>query len=158
MPHVAAIGSNSHESSAGSDLLDLAHQHFCLADRCIINELAIERNRTSAELGGLIHGLDRPRQAVVRVPAKASYEEESEESDEASGEEAFPPQSQTFTCYATVTDTAGSKREVEEFRIHPNTIKELPTGQAALITKTPRAEACIVQVIPGPRDGTSDGS
>ena len=51
----------------------------------------------------------------------------------------------------------GSRREVEEFRIHPNTIKDLPTGRAVLITRTPRAAACIVQVVPGPRSGTSDG-
>ncbi len=50
----------------------------------------------------------------------------------------------------------GTMREVEEFRIHPNTIKDLPTGRAVLITKIPRAAACIVQVIPGPRDGSDD--
>ncbi len=51
----------------------------------------------------------------------------------------------------------GTMREVEEFRIHPNTIKELPTGRAVLITKIPRAQARVVQVIPGPRNGTRDG-
>jgi conjugal transfer pilus assembly protein TraD len=45
----------------------------------------------------------------------------------------------------------GSVREVEEFRIHPNTIKDLPTGRALLITKTPTAQAQVVQVAPGPR-------
>jgi hypothetical protein len=42
----------------------------------------------------------------------------------------------------------GSKREVEEFRIHPNTIKELPTGQAVLITKLPKSTSTIVQITP----------
>jgi hypothetical protein len=40
----------------------------------------------------------------------------------------------------------GTVKEVEEFRIHPNTIKELPTGRAILITKNPTAQARIVQV------------
>lgn len=44
--------------------------------------------------------------------------------------------------------TLGSKREVEEFRIHPNVIKELPTGKAILITKLPTASACLVRVRP----------
>lgn len=45
----------------------------------------------------------------------------------------------------------GTRREVEEFRIHPNVIKDLPTGRAVLITKIPTAAARIVQVIPGLR-------
>jgi type IV secretory pathway TraG/TraD family ATPase VirD4 len=40
----------------------------------------------------------------------------------------------------------GSMREVEQFRIHPNQIKELGTGQAVLITKLPAATAKIVRV------------
>lgn len=42
----------------------------------------------------------------------------------------------------------GTKRQVEEFRIHPNVLKELPTGQAVLITKTPTSSARIVQIEP----------
>ncbi|MBV9001220.1 MAG: DUF853 family protein [Solirubrobacterales bacterium] len=53
--------------------------------------------------------------------------------------------------------TLGSRREVEEFRIHPNVIKDLPTGRAVLITKTPVAAAGIVQVVPGPRGQNADG-
>jgi hypothetical protein len=60
-----------------------------------------------------------------------------------------------FNTYRKPT-TLGSRREVEEFRIHPNVIKDLPTGRAVLITKTPQAAACIVQVIPGPRDVVGD--
>jgi hypothetical protein len=48
----------------------------------------------------------------------------------------------------------GSRREVEEFRIHPNTIKDLPTGQAVLITKTPQADARIIQIMPELRNST----
>lgn len=47
----------------------------------------------------------------------------------------------------------GSKREVEEFRIHPNTIKELNTGQAVLITKLPRSTTTIVHVTPTNQHG-----
>ena len=42
----------------------------------------------------------------------------------------------------------GTKREVEQFRIHPNAIKELPTGHAVLITRTPRTTARIIRVKP----------
>lgn len=42
----------------------------------------------------------------------------------------------------------GTKREVEQFRIHPNTIKELPTGHAVLITRVPRTVARIIRVKP----------
>jgi hypothetical protein len=53
--------------------------------------------------------------------------------------------------------TLGSRREVEEFRIHPNTIKDLPTGRAVLITKTPQAAASVVQIFHGSRNGNSAG-
>ncbi len=42
----------------------------------------------------------------------------------------------------------GSKREVEQFRIHPNVIKELDTGGLILITKVPRSNARLVRVDP----------
>jgi conjugal transfer pilus assembly protein TraD len=51
----------------------------------------------------------------------------------------------------------GTRREVEEFRIHPNIIKDLPVGRAVLITKIPTASARIVQAIPGPRRPRSNG-
>jgi conjugal transfer pilus assembly protein TraD len=52
----------------------------------------------------------------------------------------------------------GTVKDVEEFRIHPNLIKELRTGQAVLITKNPTAQARIVQVVPKSRRGaTSNG-
>lgn len=47
----------------------------------------------------------------------------------------------------------GTKREVEQFRIHPNTIKELPTGQAVLITRAPTTTARIIKVLPPSIDG-----
>jgi conjugal transfer pilus assembly protein TraD len=40
----------------------------------------------------------------------------------------------------------GTKREVEQFRIHPNVIKELPTGHAVLITRIPCTSARIIKV------------
>jgi conjugal transfer pilus assembly protein TraD len=42
----------------------------------------------------------------------------------------------------------GTKREVEEFVIHPNIIKQLPTGAAVLLTKIPGAEARLIRVKP----------
>ncbi len=42
----------------------------------------------------------------------------------------------------------GTQREVEEFRIHPNLIKELPTGKAVLITKIPESTARMVRIQP----------
>jgi len=42
----------------------------------------------------------------------------------------------------------GTEREVEQFRIHPNTIKELGTGQCVLITKIPMSDARPIRVYP----------
>ena len=43
----------------------------------------------------------------------------------------------------------GSRREVEEFVIHPNTIKSLPVGRCICIKKYPRARAHIVNISRG---------
>jgi conjugal transfer pilus assembly protein TraD len=48
---------------------------------------------------------------------------------------------------------AGTRRQVERFVIHPNVIKTLPTGEAVLITKLPRAQARTVRVLPPPARG-----
>jgi type IV secretory pathway TraG/TraD family ATPase VirD4 len=45
----------------------------------------------------------------------------------------------------------GTRRQIEQFRVHPNEIKTLPTGHAVLITKLPAASARTVRVIP-PRE------
>ena len=42
----------------------------------------------------------------------------------------------------------GTAREVEEFRIHPNIIKDLPTGAAVIATKIPTARAELVRIQP----------
>lgn len=42
----------------------------------------------------------------------------------------------------------GTGKEVEEFVIHPNAIKNLPTGQSVLVTKIPYADATLVQIKP----------
>ena len=42
----------------------------------------------------------------------------------------------------------GTRRQVEQFIIHPNEIKTLPTGQAVLITKLPTARAGTIRVSP----------
>ncbi len=48
---------------------------------------------------------------------------------------------------------AGTRRQVERFVIDPNVIKLLPTGEAVLITKLPRAQARTVRVLPPPAHG-----
>ena len=48
---------------------------------------------------------------------------------------------------------AGTRRQVERFVIDPNVIKSLPTGEAVLITKLPRAQARTVRVLPPPAHG-----
>ncbi len=40
----------------------------------------------------------------------------------------------------------GTQREVEQFRVHPNEIKSLRTGEAVVITKVPSPEVRITQV------------
>ena len=47
---------------------------------------------------------------------------------------------------ATKETGLGTKREVEQFRVHPNVIKELPTGHAILITRIPRTIARIIRI------------
>lgn len=44
------------------------------------------------------------------------------------------------------TTGVGTARQVEEFRVHPNVIKELGTGQAVLITKIPTSTATPLTV------------
>jgi len=52
----------------------------------------------------------------------------------------------------------GTRRQVEQFIVHPNNIKALPTGQAVLITKLPTASARTVRVsAPQQRDGPERG-
>jgi type IV secretory pathway TraG/TraD family ATPase VirD4 len=47
----------------------------------------------------------------------------------------------------------GTRRQVEQFLVHPNEIKRLRTGQGIVITKTPIAQARKVQVSPPQQDG-----
>jgi type IV secretory pathway TraG/TraD family ATPase VirD4 len=48
----------------------------------------------------------------------------------------------------------GTKKQVEEYLVHPNEIKRLRTGEAIVITKTPVAQARRVRVSPArSRDG-----
>ncbi|MBV9309519.1 MAG: hypothetical protein JOZ73_01730, partial [Solirubrobacterales bacterium] len=45
----------------------------------------------------------------------------------------------------------GTRREVEQFRVHPNEIKTLRTGEAVMIVKQPRARVQTVRVRPADR-------
>jgi type IV secretory pathway TraG/TraD family ATPase VirD4 len=42
----------------------------------------------------------------------------------------------------------GTKRQVDEYRVHPNTLKTLRTGEAVLIRKHPRPDVRVVRVVP----------
>jgi hypothetical protein len=47
------------------------------------------------------------------------------------------------------TDTGiGTKRLVDEYRVHPNTLKTLRTGEAVLIRKHPKPDVRVIHVIP----------
>lgn len=46
-------------------------------------------------------------------------------------------------------DGTGTRRRVEEFVVHPNRIKALPTGQAVVITTRPEKAVRVVDVRPG---------
>ncbi len=45
----------------------------------------------------------------------------------------------------------GTRRQVEQFAVHPNEIKALGTGEAVLIVKQPRAGVATIHVSPAPR-------
>ncbi len=45
----------------------------------------------------------------------------------------------------------GTRRQVEQFRVHPNQIKTLRTGDAVVITKLPRSQVHTVRVAPPSR-------
>jgi hypothetical protein len=52
----------------------------------------------------------------------------------------------------------GTRRQVEQFVVHPNAIKALKTGEAVVLTKQPEASARMVRVAPArvaPRAGAS---
>lgn len=54
---------------------------------------------------------------------------------------------QTQSVFFVPMDTGGgSKREVEEFNIHPNLIKSLGVGQCVVVKKYPRARSYLVKV------------
>jgi conjugal transfer pilus assembly protein TraD len=51
----------------------------------------------------------------------------------------------------------GNRRQVERFKIDPNEIKSLPTGQAVVITKIPEARARITKIAPPARRAPREG-
>ncbi|MGO9821874.1 MAG: type IV secretory system conjugative DNA transfer family protein [Solirubrobacteraceae bacterium] len=53
--------------------------------------------------------------------------------------------------FAGARTSRGSAREVERYIVHPNEIKTLATGQAVLLTKTPRARVARVGITPPQR-------
>jgi hypothetical protein len=57
------------------------------------------------------------------------------------------------------TDTGmGTKRLADEYRVHPNTLKTLRTGEAILIRKHPKPDTRVIRVIPTPELSDSSGA
>jgi conjugal transfer pilus assembly protein TraD len=52
--------------------------------------------------------------------------------------------------------TRGTRREVEQFLVHPNEIKRLRTGEAVLISKLPSATVRTVRVAPPAQRGAPE--
>ena len=61
---------------------------------------------------------------------------------------------------ARASSSRGTRRLVEQPRIHPNEIKALRTGEAVMVTKTPQAGVAKLQVrVPGcPREAEPGSS
>ena len=55
--------------------------------------------------------------------------------------------------FAPAGAARGTAREVERYVVHPNEIKTLTTGQAVVLTKTPRAGVARVGITPPQRTG-----
>jgi hypothetical protein len=59
--------------------------------------------------------------------------------------------------FSATPGSRGTRREVEQFIVHPNEIKSLNTGQAVVLTKTPVARSTRVTVQPLRRDSPDAG-
>jgi conjugal transfer pilus assembly protein TraD len=59
--------------------------------------------------------------------------------------------------FSATPGSRGTRREVEQFIVHPNEIKSLDTGQAVVLTKTPVARSTRVRVQPLRRDPPDAG-
>jgi conjugal transfer pilus assembly protein TraD len=59
--------------------------------------------------------------------------------------------------FSATPGSRGTRREVEQFIVHPNEIKSLDTGQAVVLTKTPVARSTRVTVLPPRRDSPDAG-
>jgi conjugal transfer pilus assembly protein TraD len=59
--------------------------------------------------------------------------------------------------FSSTSGSRGTRREVEQFIVHPNEIKSLDTGRAVVLTKTPVARSARVTVRPLRRDPPDAG-
>jgi hypothetical protein len=55
----------------------------------------------------------------------------------------------------SISTITGTRRIVEKYKVHPNTFKNLQTGQAVLSIKSPAAEVGVVNITP-PRTSATD--
>jgi conjugal transfer pilus assembly protein TraD len=63
---------------------------------------------------------------------------------------------QIYGPFGSGHGSRGTRREVERYVVHPNEVKALATGEAVLLTKTPKAEISRVRVWP-PQRGIAGG-
>jgi conjugal transfer pilus assembly protein TraD len=133
--HLIALVARARE--AGSGLL-LATQEFADLERAapglrdqVVGSTAIK----------LIHRQDVPGSAL-RVAQMAGTVKRWEETQQIGG--------RLFGPHST---GRGTRRQVEEFVVHPNQIKTLQTGEALVISKTPKASVRTIRVTPPSRGG-----
>jgi type IV secretory pathway TraG/TraD family ATPase VirD4 len=73
-------------------------------------------------------------------------------------EHAWQETRQMQSPFGPRTASRGTRRQVEQYIVHPNEIKTLRTGQVVMISKTPVARTTRVQVYPPGHDPASSAS
>jgi hypothetical protein len=111
------------------ELADLAKVDPTFADQVIAN--------TNVKL---IHRQEVPESAERLAGTIGTYTEWEHTYAE------HDPIAELFT--GTISTVTGTRRIVEKFKLHPNTFKNLETGQAVLSIKSPRAMAGVVNIQP----------
>jgi hypothetical protein len=64
---------------------------------------------------------------------------------------------QIYSLFGRGHGSRGTRREVEQYVVHPNEVKALRTGEAVLLTKTPAAGVSRVRVWPPQRGIAGSG-
>ena len=118
------------------ELADLAKVDPTFADQVIAN--------TNVKL---IHRQEVPESAERLAGTIGTYTEWEHTYAE------HDPVAELFT--GSISTITGTRRIVEKYKVHPNTFKNLQTGQAVLSIKSPAAEVGVVNITP-PRISATD--